>query len=337
PKKPEAPMPPVTPLPKKPEAPMPPVTPPPKKPEAPMPPVTPPPKKPEAPMPPVTPPPKKPEAPMPPVTPLPKKSEVPKPPITPPVGKPLEPKPAFTPPKKPEKPKFPIEVEKIKAEQEILIKPKIAQGDIGLKLDPKDFMIKQRPKSVEFVPKDAKTKLKTSPYGHVKNVEPSKAPVPVSPTQLFKEKPETSPTIVPSATAPKIAQEPIKVKKPVIPPEIPKTIVQKQTQVPTISNQQLETSKIPKSDVPEIFSQKILETPHLTPIIDNKQKENLNKTLLDLKIKKANVSKMSLDFEMKELTGEITADELKEKKSKLDLLEKKIDDEIQELQKLLNG
>ncbi len=287
------------------------------KPEAPKPPVSPPPKKPEAPIPPVSPPPKKPEAPKPPVTPPPKKPEVPKPPVTPPPKKPEAPKPAFIPPKKQKT-------------------PKIAQEDMGLKLDPKDFMIKQRPKSVEFVPKDAKNKLKTSPYGHVKNVEPFKAPVPVSPTQLFNGKPKISPTIVPSATAPKIAQEPIKVKKPVIPPEIPKTSVQKQTQVPTISNQQLETLKIPKSDVPETLSQKILETPQLAPIMDNKQKENLKKALLDLKIKKANVSKMSLDFEMKELTGEITADELNEKKSKLVLLEKKIDDEIQGLQKLLN-
>jgi signal recognition particle receptor subunit beta len=292
--------------------------------------------KPEAPKPPVTPPPKKPEAPKPPVTPPPKKPEAPEPPITPPIGKPLESKPAFTPSKKSETPKIPIEIEKIKADQEILVKPKIAQEDMGLKLNPKDFMIKQRPKSVEFVPEDAKTKLKTSPYGHVKNVEPTKAPIPVSPTQLFKEKPKTSPTKVPSAIAPKIAQEPIKVKKPIIPPEIPKTFVQKQTQEPIISNQQLEISKIPKSDVPETPPQKILETPQVAPIMDKYQKENLKKTLLDLKIKKANVSKMSLDFEMKELTGEITTDELKEKKSKLVLLEKKIDDEIQGLQKLLN-
>ncbi len=334
--RPEVPKPPITPPPKKPEAPKPPITPPPKKPEVPKPPVTPLPKKPEAPKPPITPPPKKPEVPKPPVTPLPKKPEVPKPPITPPVGKPLESKPAFIPPKKSKTSKIPIENEKKKAEQEVLIKPKIAQEDMGLKLDPKDFMIKQRPKSVQFVPKDAKTKLKTSPYGHVKNVEPSKAPVPVSPTQLFKEKPKTSPTRVPSATAPKIAQKPIKIKKPVMSPEIPKTSVQKQTQVPTISNQQLEPSKIPKLDVPKTPPQKILETPQLAPIMDNKQKENLKKTLLDLKIKKANVSKISLDFEMKELTGEITADELKEKKSKLVLLEKKINDEIQGLQKLLN-
>ncbi len=282
------------------------------------PPITPPPKKPDAPIPPVIPPSKKPEVPKPPITPSPKKPEAPKPPITPPAGMTAEPKPAFIPPKKQKA-------------------PKIAQEDMGLKLDPKDFMIKQRPKSVEFVPEDAKTKLKTAPYGHVKNVEPPKAPVPVSPTQLFKEKPKTRPTRVPSATAPKIAQKPIKVKKPVMPPEIPKTSVQKQTQVPIISNQQLEPSKITKSDVPETPPQKILETPQLAPIMDNKQKENLKKTLLDLKIKKANVSKMSLDFEIKELTGEITADELKEKKSKLVLLEKKIDDEIQELQKLLNN
>jgi GTPase SAR1 family protein len=280
--------------------------------------------------------PKKTKAPKPPITPPPKKSEPPKPPIVPPVEKQVESKPAFIPPKKLETSKIPTETKKIKAEQEIIIKPKITQEDLGLKLDPKDFMIKQRPKSVEYVPKDAKTKLKTTPYGHVRNVEPTKAPVPVSPTQLFKEKPKTSSPKVPSVTAPKIAQKPVEVKKPVIPPEIPKTSVQKQTQEPIISDQQLESPNIPKSDVPEITPQKILETPQIAPIMDKNQKENLKKTLLDLKIKKANISKMSLDFEMKELTGEITADELKEKKSKLVLLEKKIDDEIQGLQKLLN-
>ncbi|MFX0041831.1 MAG: ADP-ribosylation factor-like protein [Candidatus Hodarchaeota archaeon] len=299
-----------------------------KKPEAPKPPVISPIKKPEVSKPSVTSFPNNVKAPKPPITPPPKKSEAPKPPITPPVGKPIESKPVFIPPKKSETPKIPVETKKIKTEQEILIKPKIAQEEMGLKLDPKDFMIKQRPKSVEYVPKDAKNKLKTSPYAHVINVEPTKAPVPVSPTQLFKEKPKTITTKVPSVTTPIIAQKPEEVKKPVIPPEIPKISVQKQVQEPTISAQQ--------SDIHETPPQKTLEPPQVAPVMDNKQKENLKKTLLDLKIKKANVSKMSLDFEMKELTGEITTDELKEKKSKLALLEKKIDDEIQGLQKLLN-
>ena len=56
---------------------------------------------------------------------------------------------------------------------------------------------------------------------------------------------------------------------------------------------------------------------------------------MELKIKKANISKMSLDFEMKELTGEITTEEYDEKISKLKIVEKKIDDQIAELEKYL--
>jgi len=59
--------------------------------------------------------------------------------------------------------------------------------------------------------------------------------------------------------------------------------------------------------------------------------------LIDLKIKKANISKMALDFDMKELTGEITSDELNEKKEKLKAVEANIDKQIEELEKLLQG
>ena len=47
--------------------------------------------------------------------------------------------------------------------------------------------------------------------------------------------------------------------------------------------------------------------------MDQQQKSELEKSLMDLKIKKANLSKIALDYDMKELTGEITADELNEK------------------------
>jgi len=57
--------------------------------------------------------------------------------------------------------------------------------------------------------------------------------------------------------------------------------------------------------------------------------------LMDLKIKKASITKMSLDFDMKELTGEITGDDLEEKKNKLSTIEKNINEQIKETEKLL--
>ena len=44
---------------------------------------------------------------------------------------------------------------------------------------------------------------------------------------------------------------------------------------------------------------------------------------------------MTLDFDMKELTGEISAEELAEKKKKINEYEEKIENQIQELEKLL--
>jgi hypothetical protein len=44
---------------------------------------------------------------------------------------------------------------------------------------------------------------------------------------------------------------------------------------------------------------------------------------------------MALDLDMKELTGEITEDELTKKKSKLVELEAKVDQQIKDLEKLL--
>jgi len=67
------------------------------------------------------------------------------------------------------------------------------------------------------------------------------------------------------------------------------------------------------------------------------QKENLKRTLIDLKIKKANLSKMSLDWDMQELMGEISAEELEQKKQKMVVLEKKIDQQIIDLQAQLDS
>ncbi|MFX1314675.1 MAG: ADP-ribosylation factor-like protein [Promethearchaeota archaeon] len=306
----------------------------PKKPEAPKPPVTPVPKIPDASKSIITSAPKKQEATKATIGPPPEKPEAPKPPISPPSEMLGKPKPQFTPPKSLKTTEAPGMIKEIPLRQEVIIEPKIDKEKVGLKLDPKEFLIKQRPKSVEFVPEDAKTKLKTSPFGHVKNTEAPKTPVPVSPTKLFKEKPRISPPIVPRPTTPNIPQKPITTEKPVMPTEIPKTTESIQPKL--ISTQQLEPSKITKSDIFETPTQKTVDKSQAVPSMDKKQKDSLKKTLLDLKIKKANLSKMSLDFEMKELTGEITDEELKEKKNKLALIEKKIDEEIKDLQKFLS-
>jgi predicted transcriptional regulator len=65
------------------------------------------------------------------------------------------------------------------------------------------------------------------------------------------------------------------------------------------------------------------------------QRASIEKSLMDLKIKKANISKMSLDFDMKELTGEITNKELEEKKSKMEAIKANLNQQIKELEQLL--
>jgi hypothetical protein len=77
------------------------------------------------------------------------------------------------------------------------------------------------------------------------------------------------------------------------------------------------------------------ETPSIAVSTDAGQKADLEKSLMDLKIKKANITKMSLDFDMKELTGEITEEELKEKKKKLSGIELNINEQIKGIEKLL--
>lgn len=180
-----------------------------------------------------------------------------------------------------------------------IVKPKeteIIKESVGLKLNPEDFMVKTKPKSVEFVPKDAKSKLEIASYGQVKSPDEFKAPVPVSPIRLMEQKANNS------------LPQP---KKSVI----PKT---------TLNSE----SKITPEEISEVKQEPM--------IMDTQQKDGLKKLLLELKIKKANLTKTSLDFDMKELTGEITKEVLKEKKEKINELVKKIEQQIQELQTLLN-
>ncbi|TFF88910.1 MAG: GTP-binding protein [Promethearchaeota archaeon] len=168
---------------------------------------------------------------------------------------------------------------------------------LGLKLNPEDFMIKQRPKKVVNVPKDAKKKLKTSAFAHVTN-----------PDEI-----ENAEKSFMKISEPPMEKEMVSDKKE-SPVQQPK-IEMRQEKVPVSSR---ESEPVP-----------------LQSNVATSSKENLEETLMDLKIKKAKISKMGLDFEMQELSGEISAEELEQKKSRLEKLEQKIKNQIAELEELM--
>ncbi|MHA1479702.1 MAG: hypothetical protein ACTSPU_16035, partial [Promethearchaeota archaeon] len=96
--------------------------------------------------------------------------------------------------------------------------------------------------------------------------------------------------------------------------------------------------KVPASITPPVVPQNVEAYPIIAPLatVDGQQKAELEKSLMDLKIKKTNTIKMSLDFDMKELTGEITTEELEVKKKKLKTIEANIVREINTLPFFLN-
>jgi hypothetical protein len=228
------------------------------------------------------------------------------------------------------------------SEPDIIIKPKIPQNNIGLNLNPEDFMVKQRPKTVTAVPKDAKNKLKTSPFAHVSNPVDLKPSIPVSPTNLTKSSTPTGfippskderskvhpkPTI-PEGKTTRINKDPALSPVPVSPTSLIKPKEQAIAPKPI---------KTPTPATPSAVPQKKDSAPVPTPsgAVNVQQKGELENSLMDLRIKKANITKMSLDFDMKELTGEITPDELETKKQKLKVIESNIDRQIKDLEKLL--
>jgi small GTP-binding protein len=223
-----------------------------------------------------------------------------------------------------------------------------------LNLKPEDFMIKQRPKTVTTVPKDAKEKLKTSPYAPVTNPVNAQTPKPLNPVEEFRkkikesapkiEKPELKQTFTPSKPATfkpfPPTTETIPKEKPQTPlPVSPTELIKPKPMIPTEPIKSPPT--IPPSTVPAPVP---IVSPPIEPVMPEsakvettspEQKASLERSLMDLKIKKASISKMALDLDMKELTGEITEDELTKKKSKLVELEAKVDQQIKDLEKLL--
>ncbi|MBN1217203.1 MAG: GTP-binding protein [Candidatus Lokiarchaeota archaeon] len=157
----------------------------------------------------------------------------------------------------------------------------------GLDINPEDFMVKERPKQVLSVPKDAKNKLRTSSYGHVMN-----------PTET-------------SAKDKKVSEDKVSV-------------------APTINDSDTIDNKI--ENLEEIKEE---DETLVSPELKEDRKRNLEKDLMDLRVKKAQISKMELDFEIKELSGEITTEELNEKKQRIEEIKKDINKQIEELEKLI--
>ena len=197
----------------------------------------------------------------------------------------------------------------------------------SLPINIEEFMVKQRPKTITSVPKDAKAKLKTSAYGHVTNVPQATAEKPPAPPKL--EKP------IPKAVAPAKLEEPKKpVPKPVAPTKLIKPEITKVLEKPNIPPAP-DISEMPEDlEAPEVHEPVIkTEEPKKASISD--QRKALEDSLMDYKIKKAKLQKMALDFDMQELSGEITSEELKEKKAKVGELERKIEEQIKQTEKML--
>jgi hypothetical protein len=214
----------------------------------------------------------------------------------------------------------------MKAEEEekkLISKPVIRDETTGIQINPEDFIIRQRPKEAKAIgssPKDAKTKLKTSAYGHVLNPDQVKtqAPEPVSPKKLTEQKPKGLVMVAPTKL---INQESdVSLIKPSIPPAPEFSKVPEVLETPVVHEppQKLEVSST------EVSKEKF-------------NKKELEDQLMDLKIQHSKLEKLSIDFDMQELTGEITTEQLNEKKGKLETMERKINEQIQQIQEILKN
>jgi len=216
-------------------------------------------------------------------------------------------------------------------------KPESPPLDVGLNLNPEDFMVKERPKTITTVPKDAKEKLTISPYAQVENEQLKKEPKAVAPTKLI------TPKSLKQVTPPKLKPSPVTQKPPEIsPPVLPQPTEKQPIPVPVVPTELIKPEKKPITtpqkpvpDVPITTTQQNSAQIEPGTTLNIQQKGDLEKSLMDLKIKKANISKMSLEFDMKELTGEITVKELEDKKNRLQDIEKNLNNQIHELEELL--
>lgn len=156
---------------------------------------------------------------------------------------------------------------------------------ISIQLNPEDFMVKKRPKKVSTVPKEAKSKLKTSSFGQVYNPDATNKQVKQS---ISKEKTE-------------------EVKK-----------VEEKEPLPKAGHKMEDISASSSKGGAEA------------------QQMDLQENLTDLQIQKAKISKMILDLDMKELSGEISAEELEQKKARLEQMKERLMNQIAELKELIS-
>ncbi|MBD3338480.1 MAG: GTP-binding protein [Candidatus Lokiarchaeota archaeon] len=215
-------------------------------------------------------------------------------------------------------------------EDEIVIKPTIKQG---LDLNPEDFMIRKRPKNIVEITEDKKVKLKTSPYGHVANPAENASTSPQTVNNLPSANSQAkSPRPKPPRPKASGPVDPLKMFAEKTEQEINKQVFEEE---PKTEKPSEKTSlKEPVPHEPE--KTESVEPSATAPTSTPDKKKELEDSLMDLKIKKANIQKMLLDLEMKEIMGEISSEELQEKKSRLDLMVNKINDQIKDLEEIVN-
>ncbi|MFX1324834.1 MAG: ADP-ribosylation factor-like protein, partial [Promethearchaeota archaeon] len=253
-------------------------------------------------------------------------------------------------PKSPQSSPVPQQVSKTNITPEKVTNSIIENRNVGLKLNPEDFMVKIRPKRIGDVPKDAKAKLKTSAYGHVKNIsttskseiftkakpveinvseDSSKITSTTRPLELFKNGSKTP------------SQQPIASKLPVNLSDAVQSFTPTAKPITTSVESSAPTPKpitpATESIIPAVKPIEPIGSTQGSSVIDQNQVEHARKTLIELKLKKADLNKMAIDYDMKELTGEISTEELEQKKRKIIEYKKKIDDQIQELNKILKS
>ncbi|MFX1379876.1 MAG: ADP-ribosylation factor-like protein [Promethearchaeota archaeon] len=172
-----------------------------------------------------------------------------------------------------------------------------------LKLNPEDFMVKIRPKTIGVVPKDAKDKMKTTAYGHVKNINNINLKTP--PSQTLNKKIKDFVGFEESLSSP--------------------------TSTTRIEHAEAVDHTIPVREIHDFVN---TQTPST---IKNTEVEKIKRELIELKIRKANLFKMDADLEKQELENQITKDKLEEKKKEINKYNERIDEKILELEQLLKN
>ncbi len=187
--------------------------------------------------------------------------------------------------------------------------PKSQSTQPKLTINLEDFKIKPRPTNIlSAKPTGPKQSLTISPFSAIKQEEPQPKPYTTKPKSPYQQP-------LPDSKNP---SPPMQIAQPPTPPKAP-----------------------PQTSVPKPLTQPTPAPtePPTTTVRDQAgtQKNELEKTLMDLKIKFANIAKMELDLDMKELSGEITSEEFNKKSQKMKAIKENISKQIDDIQNLLNS